>query len=151
MDWLVAGAAEHACSQSDGDDGEGPTLLAKDRPVRAISALVERLALSAFYAPIKAVFGGPGRSASDPRVLVALWIYACAESVGSARQLDCLCHEHDAFRWLWGGVPVNYHLLADLRVEHGAALDDLMSQGDHDGRGAGDTEASVAGWYVCEG
>lgn len=104
------------------------SLVAEDHPVRAIWALVERLDLSAFYAPIKAVLGGPGHPASDPRVLVALWIYACVEGVGSARQLDRFCHEHDAFRWLRGGVPVNYHLLADFRVEHGAALDDLMSQ-----------------------
>lgn len=104
------------------------SLIAEDHPVRAIWALVVRLDLSAFYAPIKAVLGGPGHPASDPRVLVALWIYACVEGVGSARQLDRLCHEHDAFRWLCGGVPVNYHLLADFRVQHGAALDDLMSQ-----------------------
>lgn len=104
------------------------SLIAEDHPVRAIWALVVRLDLSAFYAPIKAVVGGPGHPASDPRVLTALWIYACVEGVGSARQLDRLCHEHDAFRWLCGGVPVNYHLLADFRVQHGAALDDLMSQ-----------------------
>lgn len=104
------------------------SLIAEDHAVRAIWALVLRLNLAAFYAPIKAVLGGPGHPATDPRVLVALWIYACVEGVGSARQLDRLCHEHDAFRWLRGGVPVNYHLLADFRVQHGAALDDLMSQ-----------------------
>jgi transposase len=48
--------------------------------------------------------------------------------VGSARQLDRLCQEHDAYRWLRGGVPVNYHMLADFRVAHGEALDALLSQ-----------------------
>jgi transposase/IS5 family transposase len=104
------------------------SLIAEDHPVRAIWALVLRLDLSGFYAPIKAVLGGPGHPASDPRVLVALWIYACVEGVGSARRLDRLCREHDAFRWLCGGVPVNYHLLADFRVQYGSALDGLMTQ-----------------------
>ena len=104
------------------------SLIAEDHPVRAVWAIVERLDLSAFYAPIKAIEGGPGHAASDPRVPVALWIYACAEGVGSAREIDRLCREHDAFRWLCGRVPVNYHMLADFRVQHGEALGALMSQ-----------------------
>lgn len=104
------------------------SLIPADHPVRAIWALVCRLDLSAFYAPIKAVLGSPGHPATDPRVLVALWLYACVEGIGSARELDRVCREHDAFRWLRGGVPLNYHLLADFRVQHGGALNDLMSQ-----------------------
>ena len=48
--------------------------------------------------------------------------------MGSARQLDQLCHEHDAYRWLRGDVPVNYHMLSDFRVAHPTAVDDLLSQ-----------------------
>ena len=50
------------------------------------------------------------------------------EGVGSARKLDRLCREHDAFRWLCGGVPVDYHLLSDFRVEHQEALNELLTQ-----------------------
>jgi len=60
--------------------------------------------------------------------LLALWLYATVEGVGSARHLDRLCQEHDAFRWIRGGVPVNYHMLSDFRVEHGEALDSLLTQ-----------------------
>ncbi len=104
------------------------SLLPQDHPARAIWALVDRLDLSAFYAPIKAVQGEPGHPATDPQVLVALWVYATADGIGKARHLDRLCHEHDAYRWLRGGVPINYHMLSDFRVEHGQALDDLLSE-----------------------
>jgi transposase len=36
--------------------------------------------------------------------LLALWIYATSEGVGSARALERLCEAHDAYRWICGGV-----------------------------------------------
>ena len=102
--------------------------LPEEHQVRAIWDFLDRLDLSAFYASIQAVEGGPGRPASDPQVLLALWVYATVEGVGSARKLDRLCREHDAFRWLCGGVPVDYHLLSDFRVEHQEALNELLTQ-----------------------
>ena len=103
-------------------------LVAEDHVVRAIWAFLERLDLSDFYAAIRVVPGRPGRPASDPMVLLALWVYATVEGVGSARGLARLCEEHDGFRWLRGGVPVDYHLLSDFRRDHEKALDDLLSQ-----------------------
>lgn len=102
--------------------------LPEDHQARVIWDFLDRLDLSAFYAAIQAVLGGPGRPASDPQVLLALWVYATVEGVGSARKLARLCREHDAFRWLCGGVPVDYHLLSDFRREHHEALDDLLTQ-----------------------
>lgn len=101
--------------------------LPENHPARAVWAFLERLNLSAFYASIRAVVDRPGRPASDPKVLLALWVYATLEEIGSARHLARLCEEHDAYRWLRGGVPVNYHLLADFRVAHQAALDGLLT------------------------
>lgn len=95
---------------------------------RAIWALVERLDLSAFYAPIKARGSWAGRDATDPQVLLAIWLYATATGVGSAREVERLCEAHAAYRWLRGGVAVNYHTLSDFRTAHGAALDQLLSQ-----------------------
>lgn len=102
--------------------------LTEDHPVRAIWAFLERLDLEAFYARIKAVTDRPGRPTTDPQVLLAVWVLGVVDSIGSARQLARLCQEHDAYRWLAGGVPINYHMLSDFRVDHGAAMDDLMSQ-----------------------
>ena len=102
--------------------------LPEDHQARAIWDFLERLDLSAFYGSIQAVEGGPGRPASDPQVLLAIWVYATVEGVGSARKLDRLCREHDAFRWLCGGVPVDYHLLADFRRDHQEAMSDLLTK-----------------------
>ena len=98
-----------------------------DHDARLVWKLVEGLDLSVLYHEIKAVEGQPGRNPSDPRVLFALWLYASLDGVGSARKLEKLCHEHRAYEWLRGGVPVNYHLLADFRVEQQELLDQLMT------------------------
>jgi transposase len=91
-------------------------------------AFVERLDLSAFYARIKARDGVAGRPATDPRVLLAVWLYATLEGIGSARAIDRLCRQHPAYRWLCGGAPVNHDLLAEFRREGGAPLDGLLTQ-----------------------
>jgi transposase len=102
--------------------------LAEDHPARAIWAYLEEIDLEAFYDSIEAVEGEAGRPATDPQVLLALWLLATSEGVGSARRLARLCDEHDAYRWLRGGVPINYHMLADFRVTHQRALDDLLTR-----------------------
>ena len=103
-------------------------MVAPEHPARAIWGLLESLDLSAFYGAIKAVVERPGRPTTDPQVLLALWLLATVEGVGSARKLAQLCGEHDAYRWLCGGVPINYHMLSDFRVAHQGALDDLLTQ-----------------------
>jgi transposase len=104
------------------------SLIPRLHRARAVWAFVERLDLSRFYEPIKARGGVAGRSATDPKVLVALWLYATSRGVGSARELERLCAEHNAYRWLRGGVTVNYHTLSDFRTTHEAALDELLTQ-----------------------
>ena len=98
-----------------------------EHPARAIWALVERLDLSQLYDPIRAAADTPGRPATDPKVLLALWLYATVEGISSAHELDLLSQEHDAYRWLRGGVPLNYHLLSDFRGGHEEALDQLLT------------------------
>jgi transposase len=98
-------------------------------PARLVWELVQGLDLSPLYAQIQAVEGHAGQNAIDPAILVALWLFATLQGVGSARALDRLCREHDAYRWLCGGVSVNYHTLADFRVGQGAFLEDLLTRG----------------------
>jgi transposase len=102
--------------------------LPADHQARTIWAVVERLDLAAFYDVIAARGSEPGRPAIDPRVLVALWLYAATDGVGSGRELDRLCGCHDAYRWLCGGLPVNYHTLNDFRTGFGRQLDGLFTQ-----------------------
>ena len=52
------------------------SLLPQEHPARGIWGFVERLDLSAFYEPIKAVVNRPGRPTTDPQVLLALWLLA---------------------------------------------------------------------------
>jgi len=104
------------------------SLLPADHRARAVWAFVEGLDLSGFHARIRALEGHSGRPPIDPAILVALWLYATLEAVGSARALDRMCDEHDAYRWLAGGVGVNYHTLADFRVTNADLLDGLLTQ-----------------------
>lgn len=104
------------------------SLLRDEHRARALWSLIERLDLSAFYAPIQARQGEVGRPATDPRILLALWVYATSEGVGSARHIDRLCKTDAAYRWICGGVPMNPHTLSDFRGEHGDAVDRLMTQ-----------------------
>jgi transposase len=102
-------------------------LLDTDHQARIVWDFVSQLDLSPLYARIRAVEGGPGRPAIDPRIRTAVWLYATLEGVGSARASDRLCANHNAFRWLAGGVSLNYHTLADFRVTEGDFLDGVLT------------------------
>jgi transposase len=100
--------------------------LPADHRARLVWSFCETLELTAFYAAIGSREGQAGRPPADPRVLLALWLYATLEGVGSARELDRLVNRDLAYRWLAGGVAVNYHGLSDFRVEWSAELDRLL-------------------------
>ena len=102
-------------------------LLPEDHRARQVWAFVERLDLGPLYRAIKAVEGRPGHPPADPRLLVALWLHATVEGIGSARALARLCKEHHGYQWLCGGVSMNPKTLSDFRVAHGALLDRLLS------------------------
>ncbi len=103
------------------------SLLPEGHRARLVWGYVERQDLQGFYTHIRVVDGGVGRAAIAPEILLALWLYATLDGVGSAREIARLTDAHDAYRWLCGGVQVNYHTLSDFRKDHGEALDDLLS------------------------
>src|SRR5580704_10944549 len=102
-------------------------LLAGDHLARTVVAFVAQMDLSALYAAIRAREGAPGHPPPDPRLLVALWLYATIDGVGSARELARLCDTHIAYQWLCGGVSTNHHTLSDFRVLHGEWVDAALS------------------------
>lgn len=127
-----AGAARYVEARRDAivfERFEFDGLVGSDHPARIVWAYVEQVDLSALYDAIRARAHTPGRPPPDPRVVLALWLYACVEGVGSARQLERLTAEHNGFRWLRGGVPLNYHLLSDFRWQAMAVVDRLLTQG----------------------
>ena len=83
--------------------------------------------LSALYTDIGSVEGHAGRAAIDPRILMALWLYATIDGVGSAREIERLTQSHDAYRWICGGVNVNHHTLSDFRCARPEVLEGLLT------------------------
>jgi transposase len=103
-------------------------LLSEEHEARIVWAYVSSLDLSGLYEPIQAVEDGPGHAPADPRILLALWLYATLRGVGSARELNRLCPQHAAYRWICGGVSMNYHTLSDFRTQHVELLDRLLTE-----------------------
>ncbi|MBI5412445.1 IS1182 family transposase [Candidatus Peregrinibacteria bacterium] len=103
-------------------------LIDDKHPARAIWEFTEHLDLTAFYENIEAVEGVAGRRATDPRLLISLWIYALSQGVGSARKIAELCEYHPAFQWLAGTEEINHHTISDFRVDHKEALEKLFVQ-----------------------
>src|SRR5216684_1863170 len=102
--------------------------LPDDHRARLVWAFVKGLDLSEFYDRIKARDAVAGRPATDPRVVLAVWLYATLEGIGSARAIDRLCQQHAAYRWLCGGAPINHDLLATFRRDNAVLLDRLLTQ-----------------------
>lgn len=102
-------------------------LIPADHRVRAVWAYVDSLDVKPLYRQIEAVEGGVGRDAVDPKILLALWMFATIEGVSSARHLARLCERDLAYLWICGEVGVNYHLLSDFRTGHGQFLDHLLT------------------------
>lgn len=103
-------------------------LVPAEHKVRFVWNYVKQLNMSKFLEKIQSVAGNAGRSATDPRLLLALWIYATIEGIGSGRVIETYCTDHNAFKWLCGNVPINYHTLTDFRSSNKELLDDLLTQ-----------------------
>ena len=103
-------------------------LISEEHPARAIWTLVGRLDLSPFYRAVESSVEEGGRPAFDPQLLISLWVYAYSQGIGSAREVARRCEYDPAFQWLTGLMEVNYHTLADFRVEKQEELDELFTQ-----------------------
>jgi transposase len=104
------------------------SVIGPEHPARVIWDYVQRLDLRTLEKAIKAREHTPGQAPASPRLLLALWLYATSEGVGSARALARLCESHDAYRWLCGGVSMNYHGLADFRTAQADLIDRLLTE-----------------------
>ena len=102
-------------------------LIPNDHRVRSVWAYVDSLNVKSLYQKIRSVEGGAGRDAVDPKILLALWMFATIEGVSSARHLCRLCTRDLPYMWICGDVGVNYHLLSDFRTAHGEFLEQLLT------------------------
>lgn len=103
-------------------------LIEEEHLARAIWELIGQLDLSSFYAGIESSAVEGGRPAFDPQLLISLWVYAYSQGIGSAREVARRCEYDPAFQWLTGLLEVNYHTLADFRVDKQQELDELFTQ-----------------------
>lgn len=103
------------------------SVLPPEHQARLVWGYVQRQDWSELESRVKARGSAPGRRAIDPRILFALWLYATLQGVGSGREISRLSRAHDAYRWICGGVGVNYHALNDFRAENERWFDELLS------------------------
>jgi transposase len=103
------------------------SLLSEDHRARLVWGYVVHQDLSKLFEAVKARGSNAGRAAIDPRILFALWLYATLDGVGSGREVARLSVEHDAYRWICGGVSVNYHALNDFRAGNEVLMDELLT------------------------
>lgn len=103
-------------------------LIPQDHAARSVWELLGRLDLSRFVGDVKSVEGHAGRNVWEPRLLIAIWIYAYSRGISSAREIERQCAYEPALRWLTGLKVVNHHTLSDFRVKHGEALQNLFVQ-----------------------
>ena len=99
-----------------------------DHPVRAIWELSGRLDLSGFAGALRTQRDQGGRAAWDPRLLVAVWIWAYSEGIRSAREMERQMEYRPELEWLCGMEVVNHHTLSDFRVSHAEALEQIFTQ-----------------------
>ena len=103
-------------------------MLPADDPARIIWAYVEQLDLSELHSQFRCVEGAAGRGATDPRILLAVWLLAISRGEGRGREVARLCERHLQFQWLCGDVTLNHHTLSDFRRQQGPLVDRLLSE-----------------------
>lgn len=101
-------------------------MLPADHRARLVWAYVQSLDLSLLYGQIEVTRDVAGRSATAPEILVALWMLATLDGIGSARELDRRCSSDFAYMWICGGVGINYHTLSDFRSQQVDFLERLL-------------------------
>ena len=104
------------------------TLIADDHKGRAIWELTGSLDLKQFLVGIRSAVGRAGREHTDPRLLVAVWLYAYSEAISSARQVSRQMEYEPGLRWLTGLEVINHSTLSDFRKGHRTALDELFTE-----------------------
>jgi transposase len=101
-------------------------LIDETHPARVIWAYAVRVDMSAFEALVRSREGTPGMPQTSPHLLLALWLYATRDGIGSARRLAGACQSTAAYRWLCGGVSVNHRILSEFRSGQGERIEQLL-------------------------
>src|SRR6476620_587861 len=101
-------------------------LIANNHPVRAVWGFVNEMDTRACFDKIKSLSGRDGRPTTSPKILLTLWIYSLMEGNGSARRLADLCKNHNVYKWIAGGAPINRTMLAEFRSQDPFKFEELL-------------------------
>ena len=99
--------------------------VAEDHLVWTILEAVEEMDLCGFYADYRA--DGHGRPAYDPKMMVALLLYAYARGNRSSRGIERECQDDVAYRVICANRVPDHSTIAEFRVRHEAALAELFT------------------------
>lgn len=102
-------------------------LLPSDHKARDIWDFVSSIDCRPCYALVKSYIGGDGRPTTSPQVLFALWIYSILDGNISARKLADLCKNHNAYKWIAGGISINRTTLSEFRTLNPMLFEDLLT------------------------
>lgn len=100
--------------------------LPDDHVVWALLEVVDRLDISGLEA--RYALGGAGRAAYDPRMLLALLIYAYSDGIRSSRQIERLCGTDVAMRVITGMQVPDHTVIARFRQRHQDSVRELFTQ-----------------------
>jgi transposase len=101
-------------------------MLPENHVARTLSAYVKTLDTAALYQQINVSSTQAGRTATNPEVLLTLWLLATVEGINSARELERRCQRDMPYLWICGEVRVNRSTLSDFRVHAGPFLNELL-------------------------
>ena len=102
-------------------------MLPENHFARTVCAYVDQLDTSLLYQDIVVTAHQAGRTATNPDVMLSLWLLATLEGIGSARELARRCDRDMAYMWICGEVSVNHRCLSEFRVNSGEFLDGLLT------------------------
>lgn len=104
------------------------SLIGEDHAARLIWELSGRFDLSRFEKDHKTREGEAGRPCWPARLLVSVWVYSYSLGVASSRAIERMQSHEPGLRWLTADQAINHHTLADFRVGHKEALEELFAQ-----------------------
>lgn len=102
-------------------------LLPADHLARGIWQFVENMDTRPCFDYVYTFIGCDGRPTTSPKILLTVWIYSILDGNCSARKLEILCKNHNAYKWIVGGAPINRKMLADFRSKNISKFEELMT------------------------
>jgi transposase len=104
-------------------------LISPDHIAYRLMTVLEHFDLEELYQRIESKKKEQGRPAIDPKILLAILLYASMKGIGSSRQIADQCQWEPGFRWLLGrGLIVKHVTISNFRREIGNYLEKILSQ-----------------------